>query len=122
MKMKVKVNLAHELAKFTGTEEWFRHSLNRKMTYTEGVQFFAENAGEGAYWLLDIIATEGMEIHAKEQFVGIKLKVESHSAWLELNDGNNNILLSKKINYTDCPDGEWKFYLIDNVMLLTSEY
>ena len=43
-----------ELQQFTGTEQWFRHGLNRKVLYTDGVQYVAEQAG--AYWLVDEIA------------------------------------------------------------------
>lgn len=42
------------LAHFTGGLERFRHSLNRRVIYTDGVQFVAEHGG--AYWLLDEIA------------------------------------------------------------------
>ncbi|MCK1641666.1 hypothetical protein IVA95_30015 [Bradyrhizobium sp. 157] len=43
-----------DLAHFTGTAEWYRHGLNRRMLYTDGVQYLAEKGG--AYWLLDKIA------------------------------------------------------------------
>ena len=45
---------AADLAQFTGTEQWYRHSINRTVLYTEGAQYVAEH-GE-AYWLLDEIA------------------------------------------------------------------
>jgi len=38
----------------TGTETWFHHPLNRKVVYTEGMQYVAEKGG--AYWLIDEIA------------------------------------------------------------------
>jgi hypothetical protein len=43
-----------DLAQFTGTENWYRHALVRKVLYTDGVQYVAEHGG--AYWLLDEIA------------------------------------------------------------------
>jgi len=33
-----------DLAHFTGTGEWYRHGLNRRMLYTDGVQYLAEKA------------------------------------------------------------------------------
>ncbi|WOH48272.1 hypothetical protein RX328_29640 [Bradyrhizobium sp. sBnM-33] len=33
-----------DLAHFTGTAEWYRHGLNRRMLYTEGVQFSPRRA------------------------------------------------------------------------------
>ena len=43
-----------DLATFTGSEQFYGHSINRRVIYTEGAQHVAE-AG-GAYWLLDEIA------------------------------------------------------------------
>jgi len=47
--------LKRELRQFTGDLERFRHSLNRQVIYTPGVQHLAERAG--AYWLIDVIAS-----------------------------------------------------------------
>ena len=43
-----------ELAQFTGSENWYRHGINRNVLYTDGAQHVAEHGG--AYWLLDEIA------------------------------------------------------------------
>jgi hypothetical protein len=43
-------NLRH----FTGSENWYRHSLNPTVLYTDGAKHVADTAG--AYWLLDEIA------------------------------------------------------------------
>ncbi len=45
---------ATDLAQFTGTEQWYRHSINRTVLYTDGVRYVAEHGQ--AYWLLDEIA------------------------------------------------------------------
>lgn len=45
---------ASQLRQFTGSENWYRHGINRSVLYTDGAQFLAERSG--AYWLLDIIA------------------------------------------------------------------
>ena len=37
-------------------------------------------------------------------------------------DGNGNDLFTKSIDYTDCPEGEWKFFFTGNVLMLPSEY
>ena len=44
-----------ELDQFTGSTQWFRHSFNRAVIYTEGLQFVAERGG--AFWLIDAIAS-----------------------------------------------------------------
>ena len=45
---------ATDLAQFTGTSTYFKH-WTRKIVYTDGVQYLAEQAG--AYWLVDLIAS-----------------------------------------------------------------
>jgi hypothetical protein len=111
------------LSQYTGTETWFRHNLNRKVLYTEGVQFFAENAGGGAYWFLDIIATEGITACAGRPFMIVTLKVENKKATITgADDTDIPPFWTKEVMFTDCPEGEWVFYFIDNILLLPSEY
>lgn len=111
------------LRHFTGTEQWFRHSFVRSMLYTEGVQFFAEQGGqEGAYWFLDIVATEYFTMLSKEPFLVIRLIVENQEASIRVDDGNDRVLKEKSIVFTDMQPGDWKFYLTDNVLLLPGEY
>lgn len=120
--MKDSNELQQNLYQFTGTTVWFRHPLNRSMLYTEGVQYFAENAGNGAYWVLDIIATEYFELAQSEGFITISLTVSDGRGKIVVEDGNKIPLKERDIEWTDCPEGEWKFFLTDNVLLLPSEY
>lgn len=115
--------LDSELRQYTGTEQWYRHGLNKQMLYTDGVEFFAENAGEhGAYWLLDIVATEYWPLLKKEPFLTIFVTVQNNAAKIEVTNGNERILKTRELEYTDLQEGVWKFYLTDNVLLLPSEY
>ncbi len=115
------------LCNFYGTEQWYRHGLNRNMLYTDGVKFFAENAGGGAYWFLDIVATELMQIHKKEEFINIVMTVHEDSlnihggARIVADDGNGRELWHRDIEYTDCPVGVWQFFLENQVVCLPSE-
>ncbi|KAA6439671.1 hypothetical protein FEM33_11230 [Dyadobacter flavalbus] len=34
-----------DLAEFTGTEKWYRHTLVQNFLYTDGVKYVAEKAG-----------------------------------------------------------------------------
>jgi hypothetical protein len=43
-----------DLGQFTGSQNWYRHGINRNVLYTDGAQHVAEHGG--AYWLLDEIA------------------------------------------------------------------
>lgn len=112
--------LADDLAYFTGTEHWYRHPLNRECLYTDGVQFFAEKVG--AYWLLDLLATEFFELQHNAGFLSVNLIVTGSEADLIIEDGDYVSLAKKHIPYTDCPEGEWRFFFTDNVILLPSEY
>jgi hypothetical protein len=112
--------LKAELSAFIGTEQWQRHALNRNLLLTDGVCYFAEQAG--AWWLLDIVATEIFRIQATHPFLLITLDVREGEADIRASDGNDVVLFKRHIHFTDAPDGLWRFYLTDNVMLLPSEY
>jgi hypothetical protein len=45
---------AEDLAQFIGSEQWYRHSPVRSITFTGGAKYVADHGG--AYWLLDEIA------------------------------------------------------------------
>lgn len=117
------LNLKHELAQFTGSEQVFFNPLYREMKYTEGVKYLATTAG--AYWLLDIIGTEYFPKQKSKEFdyfVSIKFEVEGSLGVITVGDGNNNVYLRRVIEFTDFPEGAWDFWLIDSVLLLPSEY
>jgi hypothetical protein len=113
---------AADLRQFTGTDQWYRHSLNRKVLYTDGVQFVAENCG--AYWLIDEIAiAQQFEPRVKtEEFQVWRLKVTNSTATLSCEDGNGNAVFSKHITFTDFPMDEIEMWVEGNVILLPSEH
>lgn len=112
-----------DLAQFIGTEHWYRHNLNRKVTYTDGARHVAQ-AG-GAYWLLDelALAQAYQKEVAAEPFQKWTLKVrEDDTATLTCEDGDLQVVFTKELTFTDFPLDEISFFVIDNVILLTSEY
>lgn len=112
-----------DLAQFTGTENWYRHPIVRTVIYTDGIKFLAEQAG--AYWLIDEIAfSQSLKNVKAEEFQVWKLSVdlEKSRGVLTCDDGNNNIIYKKHIQYTDFPLDEIRIYFVNNVILLTSEY
>lgn len=113
-----------DLSQFYGTENYYRTNpiFAKDMVHTDGVKYFADNAGNGAYWFLDIIATEVFPLLKKEPFMAINLLVEDGKAKIAVEDGDLKTLLAKQIDYTNCPDGLYEFFLTDNVLMLTSEY
>jgi len=104
-----------DLNQFTGTDHWYRHPLNRKIVYTDGVKHVAD-AG-GAYWLIDEIAL--IQPYEKavsaEGFQFWKLTVhDDRTATLVCEDGNGKAVYKKEIEFTDFPLSEISFYLTNN--------
>jgi len=111
------------LRQFTGTENWHRFGVNRKVLCTDGAKYVADEGG--AYWLLDAIAIT--QLYEKgvacEGFQIWTLKVkDDRTASLVCDDGNDNIVYTQHIEFTDFPLDEIKLYFTDNVILLPSEY
>jgi hypothetical protein len=112
--------ICEALAHCTGSEFWYRHPLVRTFIYTDGVQMFAEMAG--AYWFLDIVATEVFPFQRKEEFIVVMLAVTGSTARINAEDGNGREFWHRDIAFTDCPEGDWKFFLVNNTFLVPSEY
>jgi hypothetical protein len=112
-----------DLAQFTGSENWYRHGINRNVLYTDGAQHVADHGG--AYWLLDEIAIiqPYNKAVAAEQFQVWKLSVRTdRTATLSCDDGNGSIVFTKEIEHTDFPLDEITLYFANNVIHLPSEY
>jgi hypothetical protein len=119
-----------ELYQFSGSEQFFKHGVNRKLIYTEGIQYLAEKAK--CYWLIYDIASvllpQLLKSH-RDQFYALEFLVKSdHSATLTIGDGNGKIYLNHKVKWTDFPIiGESvKFYLCESeeyyCLMLPREY
>ena len=111
------------LTQFTGSQNFYRHSLVREVLYTEGVQYVADAAG--AHWLLDEIALAQRNIIPvkREDFQVWDLKVDAAQAGvLTCGDGNGLEVYSKHIEFTDFPEPGIRFYYADWVIHLPSEY
>ena len=114
------LDLSQELSQFTGTEYFHRSSPFSKMVHTDGVKHFCDRAG--AYWLLDIIASEYAPLLKNVPFQSISLIVNHQKADISVEDGDCKTIKTKHLDYTDCPTGLYRFFLVDNVLMLTSEY
>lgn len=114
--------LLHHLKQFTGTEQWFRHEIYRLLTYTEGVQFLAENAE--AYWLIgEILGAQYDSIEVKrEPFQCWTLTTDKNRGILTCEDGNGLAVFRKFIPFTDFPMKEIRLFFTNSVLLLPSEY
>ena len=126
--MHAEVNTLADLGQFTGSEHLYAHPISKKLVYTDGIRYVAEQAG--AYWLLDILALQvaGRAINDREPFGVVFLHVENGSASLEVWDDVpvNRFLFQQNIEFTDFPEGRWKFYITWDgeraTLMLTTEY
>jgi len=116
--------LDHELANFSGTEQWFRHGgiWRHEILLTDGVMHVAQNGGRNsgtAFWLVDAIASyQGERVLARHPFQVWKLTVtesdnRSRCARLVCTNGNNEKpIIEQEIEYTD--------FLLDEIQLYAS--
>jgi uncharacterized protein DUF6876 len=112
------------MAQFTGSTRWYRHGLVPAITFTDGAKYVADTAG--AYWLLDEIAFaqrfEGKV--AAEPFQVWKLAVNpgDDSATLVCEDGNDNVVFAKAIEFTDFPKEGVTLWFANNVIYLPGDH
>ena len=113
----------HDLAQFTGSDNWYRHGINRNVLFTDGAKHVADEAG--AYWLLDTIAIcQHSEARvAAEDFQVWKLTVRSdRTATLVCEDGNDNAVYTQLVEFTDFPLDEATLWFASGVIYLPSEH
>src|SRR5690606_35316910 len=85
--------LQEQLSQFSGSELFYRHPLNRKLVYTEGVRFLAEKAE--AFWLIDAIASY-FGSPEMDHSIALDERLESMEFWhLQVNDVGNAKLTAR---------------------------
>lgn len=128
--------LQAELQLFSGSTEFYRHGLMRRLVYTEGVQHLAERAG--AHWLIDAVAShQGSARVAAEAFQVWTLEQNDDGStpetgtWtLSCTDGDERGLAVQQIEYSDFPMRKLQLFLVREehpeglrcTLLLPSEY
>ncbi len=116
-------NLKIELQQFTGTENYYKY---HNLLLTDGVYYLA-NAGS-CFWLMDLIYSHLMTNRnlAREEFLLMKLKVQDSKGKVKFEDGNDLVLASQNIPYTDFALEEVNLYIVKEafqfVIMLPSEY
>lgn len=115
-------NLENKLKHFTGSEEVFYLPLFPKFRYTEGVRYLAQEAK--CYWLLDYIFSNQHDkaIQAQPFQVWKLLVADNHPAQIKVEDGNDNLVKSFQLEFTDFPLKQIDLWLIEETLLLPSEY
>jgi hypothetical protein len=111
-----------QLDYFTGTESYYKHPFTKSI-FTDGVKYVADNAG--AYWLIDFIVfkqIEDGEIGNCDFQVWTLDALPDNTAMITCTDGDYEVLLKEKVDYTDFPVASIKLYYQNNVLMLASEY
>ena len=73
--------------------------------------------------ILCIVIKLETKVSAEEfQFWKLTVNLSENTGTLICEDGNGLNVYAQRIEYTDCPLNEIKFYLVDNVLMLPSEY
>lgn len=116
-------NLAEELSQFIGTEKYYKISLIPALV-TDGVKYLADTYE--CYWLTNTILIYLHPIYKKQGDLYITLSVnKNHVVTITAKTlDTNEIVLTKKIKDT-CkliPTGEVTLYLMQNILLLSTEY
>ena len=122
-------DLIFDFDAFTGSLNHYSHKLpmTPELRLTDGTKAFAEKMG--AYWLMDIVATEFLPLLSEEDYIiFITVTVDDNNgAVIVGTDGDKGdgpvTLHTRNVEYTDLPTGSsFKFYLQDGVLMLPSEY
>ena len=111
-----------ELEQFTGSEQIFAHPLFKRYVYTEGVRYLAREGG--CYWLIETIFSHQLDETLKSQpFQLWNVTVhDDESAIITVEDGNDHQLKQIDLVFTDFPLNEFPLWLVENTLLLPSEY
>jgi len=116
-----------DLRQFSGGDNYYSWSiLFPRFKLTDGTKYLSEKAQ--AYWLMDIVGSyQSSPKFRGEEFQVWKLKKgKGKEAIVTADDGNDNILRTQKIPYTDFFDkydgDEIKLYFTNGIILLPSEY
>jgi hypothetical protein len=113
-----------ELSQFTGTSQYYQHSLG--VLYTDGVQYMAERGG--GYWIIDAIAA--WQLHPKVHLDPMLQQIQfwtivvhdDRSATMVCERDTDDIAVSQQIPFTDFPLKRLRLYFQNGVVLLPSEY
>jgi hypothetical protein len=115
-------DLKHELAQFIGTEKYYYHAIGH-FNYTDGIRYLAEKAQ--CYWLLDLIGSYQLNVKIRKipfQLWELKVNKDSSAVATMKEDSDQPVIIKQAIPYSDFPINYIKFYFIDSVLLLPSEY
>ena len=121
--MKTKEEIMQIIHHSTGTECYHKFSpFSGYPVITDGVKALADAAG--CYWLCDVIGSwqsKSSKLDANFQVWKLLVNEDKTAVIRGYNNGEARVV-SQKIPYTDFPLAELKLFLVDDVLMLPSEY
>jgi len=112
------MNANDHLKEYTGTENYYKYMFG--MLHSDGVKALCEMFE--CWWFLDVVCSYQPSL-ANKEFQVWKLTVdEQQIAKVICTNGNDKILKSQTIPYTDFKAKEATVWCVEGVILLPSEY
>ena len=113
-----------------GANSFYRHPLCRNVAFSAGVQDLADT---GCHWLIDILVSELPAVFVKNEDVSnrciVTVSVGHSKAVIRAEFQDDVVAWTRKVDYTDMPDGEWSFFVADEYggpsryrLILLTEY
>lgn len=121
--------LIEDLKQFYGTEKYWSLGFPTGIYLTDGAKYFAEQAE--AFWLMNNLAMEYRKLEKLDNYIFVTVENkeiidknghEKRIATTIFTDGNDTTYSTRHYENLDLPLGVWKFYVMDNIILLPSEY
>ncbi len=111
-------NANDQLREHTSTNNYYNYLCG--LLITDGAKALADQFE--CYWFLDIIASYQPQLKEEEFQVWILTKKEDGSAVISCTDGNDRILVTQNIPWTDFEAGAATVWVENGVGLLPSEH
>lgn len=111
------------LRQFRGADETEQVEAYPTLYLSQGVAWLCQETG--CHWLMDMIYSfQQLPQIAREPFQVIDLAVdpEKHTGRVQVGDGNDNIVFSQDLRYTDFPLAKLRLYFSNRVVYLPQEH
>ena len=112
------INANDQLREYTSTDNYYTYLCG--LLITDGAKALADEFE--CYWFLDIIASYQPQLKEEEFQVWTLMKMEDNSAVVSCTDGNDGILRTQKIPWTDFKTDTATIWVENGVALLPSEH
>ncbi len=110
------------LNQFCGTEEYYYTPLFSKYRYTDGIKYIKDNGGD---WLIIDILAYSLRLSSYDFLIwelNTNLKDGTAILTATYDNGSKHQVFKRIIKITDFPIKHIKMYLINNILMLASEY